>query len=263
MVAEVDVANRALSSTGSRGITQIASLTEDSNEAAACNLWFGAVRDELLRMAPWNCATNTETLALLKSAPGTPEFTGDVPEQWNKTLPTPPWAYSYAYPNNCLRPCWIIPQFATGMAGVPITTAVTGGVPTYWNGPAVRYRVAIDQDDDGNDIKVILTNQEDAILVYVKQVTNPDIWDMQFQQAMVAALAGRIVFSLTGDKDLANAKLKEANLYITMARQGDGNEGLTINDVVPDWIRVRGVAYPSLGINADTQFDWGPALSYY
>ena len=33
-----------------------------------------------------------------------------------------------------------------------------------------------------------------------------------------------------------------ANQKIAQAREGDGNEGLTINDVTPDWIRTRGSA---------------------
>ena len=262
MTALVDIANRALSAIGTR--SQITSLTEDSNEAEQCNLLLEPLRDELLRLAPWNCATNTNLLSVLKSAPGTPENPDDTSTTWNKSLPPPPWAYEYAYPVDCLRPLWIIPQFSTGFAGgVPITTAVTGSAPNYWNGPPVRYKVAIDQDDDDNDIRVILTNQEQAILTYIKQVTNPDVWDVQFQQALVAALGSRLVWALTGSKELAELKLKEANLYITQAREGDGNEGLTINDVTPDWIRARGIIYPSLATSPNAQFDWGPLLTLY
>ena len=43
-----------------------------------------------------------------------------------------------------------------------------------------------------------------------------DVWDDSFQQALVAALAGRLVISLTGDKGLAQLKMGEANQYITL-----------------------------------------------
>lgn len=263
MVAEVDIANRALSQVGTR--STIASLSEISNEADAVNLWFGALRDELLRTAPWNCAKNTDYLSVLKSAPGTPENSDSTATQWVKaTMPPPPWAYSYGYPQDCLRPLWVIPQIATAAFpdGIPITTAVTGGSPSFWNGPAIKFAVAIDQDAGGNDMRVILTNQPDAILTYIKRVTNPDVWDQSFDQAFVAALAGRLTFALTGDKKLANMKLSEANIYIEAARVADGNEGLTINDHTPDWIRVRGIAYPA-GLGAGNQFDWGASLSLY
>jgi hypothetical protein len=269
MTAEVDIANRALSAIGTR--SQIADLSEDSNEARNCKLLLEPLRDELLRMAPWNCAFNYTNLALICSAPGTPENPSGGNSTWQKGIPAPPWSYEYSYPSDCLRPVFVVPQFTTGFtSGVPITTAVTGGAPAFWNGPPVRYKVAIDQigfdgkpSPEGVDKRVILTNQEQAILAYVKRVTDPNVWDDAFQQALVAALAGRLVISLTGDKGLAQLKMGEANQYITLARQSDGNEGLTINDVTPDFIRVRGISYQAWEFSPNIMFDWGPMLTMY
>lgn len=269
MTAEIDIANRALQSIGTR--TTIASLTENSNEARQCSIAIEPLRDELLRMAPWNCATNFDQLSLICAAPGTPENPTATTTQWQKGQPAPPWSYEYAYPANCLRPLWIVPQFTTGFsAGVPITTAVTGGAPQFWNGPPVRFKVAIDQlingvpATGGADTRVILTNQQNAILAYLKQVTDPNVMDPMFQQAWVAGLAGRLVFALTGDKALANIKITEANQYIALARQADGNEGLTINDITPDWIRIRGIDFPyDFGWTPNAQFEWGNMLTMY
>lgn len=261
MTANVDIANRALSAVGSR--SSITSLTENSPGARQCNTLMEPLRDELLRMAPWNCATNWDLLTVLKSAPGTPENPSTGQQVWSKAMPPPPWYYEYAYPVDCLRPLWVVPQFNTGFTGaVPITSAVTGSSPSFMSGPPVRYKVAIDQDDQGNDIRVILTNQQQAILCYIKQVINPDVMDQQFQQAWVAALAGRLAIPLTGSKDMANLKLQDANAAIMIARVGDGNEGLTINDVTPDWIRIRGGNF-SDQMPMGAPFDWGPMLSLY
>ena len=270
MVAEVDIANRALSAIGTR--SQIASLTEQSNESIAAQLLLEPLRDELIRLAPWNFATNYNNMTLVCAAPGTPENPTTGTTTWAKGIPPPPWAYEYLYPSDCLRPLWIVPQFATGFAsGIPITTAVTGGVPQFWNGPPVRFKVAVDQISPvtgqpavgGADTRVILTNQEQAILAYLRRITNPDVMDDNFVQAWVAALAGRLAIPLTGDKALANMKLGEANSYIQMARGVDGNEGLTINDVTPDWIRVRGILYQSWEYGPNQIFDWGPMLTMY
>jgi hypothetical protein len=269
MTSVTDIANRSLSSIGTR--SQIASLTEDSNEARSCKLLLEPLRDELLRMAPWNCAMNFTNLSLICSAPGTPENPTAGASTWQKGIPAPPWSYEYAYPSDCLRPIYVVPQFTTGFtSGVPITTAVTGGAPAFWNGPPVRFKVAIDQigpkgipDPQGADQRVILTNQEQAILAYIKRVTDPNVWDDQFQQALVAALAGRLVISLTGDKGLAQLKMSEANQYISMARVSDGNEGLTVNDITPDWIRTRGISYQAWEFSPNIMFDWGPMLSMY
>jgi hypothetical protein len=148
---------------------------------------------------------------------------------------------------------------------------VTGGAPQFWNGPPVKFKVAIDQIDQtgkpsniGSDIRVILTNQESAILTYIKRISDPNVMDALFVEAWVAALAGRLIFALTGDKGLANIKIQEANLHLVAARQTDGNEGLTINDVTPDWIRVRGIDFPSdYSWSPNIQFDWGNVLSMY
>jgi hypothetical protein len=271
MPSEIDIANQALSMLGTR--STIASLTEDSNEARAIATWIEQVRDEVSRAAPWNCVKNFNNLALVCAAPGTPENPTQGANQWTKGTPPPPWAYEYRYPADCLRPLYIIPQFMTGFAsGVPITTAVTGGQLSFWNGPPVRFLVTLDQLDPssglpsatGTDAKVILTNQENAILAYNKRVTDPNVMDSQFTAAWAAALAGRLVFQLMGDKALANMKLQEANSLIMAARATDGNEGLTINNVTPDWIRFRGLDYPTdQSWTPNIQFDWGNTLTMY
>lgn len=260
----ISLCNRALGAVGTR--SSITSFVENSNEARAATNWYDACRKALLRMAPWNCAQNYNILTVFKAAPGTPENPGlNAPTTWNKTIPPPPWAYEYTYPSDCLRPLWIIPQFATGFAsgGVPITTAVTGGTPSYWNGPPVRFKVSIDQDQFGNDLRVILTNQSQAILAYLKDVQDSQIWDDQFVEAFVAVLSARFIFQLVGDKALANMKIQDANNLVQLARVGDGNEGLSINDVTPDFIRVRGIQYPVWEMSPNVQYDWGPLFTPY
>ena len=85
-------------------------------------------------------------LGFISSTPGTPENTSAATTLWQPGQPSPPWAYEYQYPVDCLRACWIIPATQTGYAGgVPITTAVTGGVPSFWLGPAVKFKVQNDQ----------------------------------------------------------------------------------------------------------------------
>ena len=248
MTSITDIANRALTGIGTR--SQIASLNEQSNEAIQCQIYIDTCRRQVLRMAPWNSARNFNTMTLLSAAPGTPENPSAGSVTWTKGLPPPPWAYEYAYPSDCLRPLFIVPQFNTGFApGIPITTAVTGGPPQFWNGPPVKFEVGIDQVVNGvpavggPDVKVIWTNQEFAVLAYLKDLSDPNVMDDQLQEAWAMHLAGRLAISLTGDKALANLRIKDANDIIQIARTSDANEGLTINDVTPDWIRTRGVDF--------------------
>ena len=352
-----EIANRSLQAVGSRTNITLSELNANStNEAIQINLAYATVRDELLRKAPWNCGKNYANLTFITSAPGTPENANSSLLTWQKGIPAPPWAYEYQYPADCLRACWIVPQFATGFSGaIPITTAVTGGAPNFWNGPPVKFNVAVDQffcatsvtivnpgvnyaagdvitlaapasglgapaqilvttvaagvitaaslvsivDGEtlgGNyftvptnpiaqasttgvgigstfnltfpsppakvDQRIILTNQQSPILAYVRRVTDLNVMDDDFQEALVQALGATICPNINGDKALMQMAVQRANAKIQEARVNDGNEGLTVNDSTPDWLRVRGIAYENWGYSPN-EFNWGPLFSIY
>jgi hypothetical protein len=360
MTTEIDICNRTLLNLGIK--KQISSLTQDSEEAQACNTYLHQLRDDLLRMAPWNCAFNFATLNLITAAPGTPENTSAATTTWQKGQPAPPWAYEYQYPVDCLRAQLIVPQFTTGFAsGIPITTAVTGGSPNFWTGPPIKFKVAVDQfwavvtatpnlpgvnyavgdlitlfqqpqglpplgapavlkvtgiggggaittvspvsnvpnemlsgsyfnnpqqypfsqgSTTGSgtgaffnctvagpaDQRVILTNQEFAILGYCKQITDPNIMDTLFVEAWTSILGARLVMALSDDKDrksFANMLVRTANDRISEARKADANESLTINDVTPDWIRVRGINLNDWALSPNQGWDWGSLFPTY
>lgn len=361
MTTATDIINRALQTFGTRTTVTDAELAANStNEAIQANMIYANLRDDLLRMAPWNCAFNYNNLVYITSASGTPE-NPTVPTSviWQKGLPPPPWAYEYQYPVDCLRACFIIPATQTGFTGsIPITTAVTGTAPTFWQGPPVRFKVGIDQfypvtaaavaaggtgyavgdlitlattpsgdqpigapavlrvatlsgsavatatvvnqvagsatSQGGSyfaaqtnpvaqssttgsgtgatfnltfgsqgDQRVILTNQEYALLAYVRQVTDPNVWDTLFQSAFIQILGAALCNALTGDKQLANMMVQQANNDIAEARKGDGNEGLTVNDVTPDFIRIRGTVWNEYTMGPYANFDWGNTFSLY
>ena len=60
MASEVDIANRALQKLGAESIV---SLTQDSENARACNLCYEPIRDAELRAHPWNFAIKRASLA--------------------------------------------------------------------------------------------------------------------------------------------------------------------------------------------------------
>jgi hypothetical protein len=112
--------------------------------------------------------------------------------------------------------------------------------------------------------RVIYTNQQHATLVYVREVFDPNVWDPLFQDAFVQALGADICIALSGDKGLANACIAKANAAITEARKSDGNEGLTINDITPDYIRGRGINWgDGMMTGPYGGFDWGGLLPSY
>ena len=374
MTTNTDIANWALQVPGTRNNVTDAELAANStNEAIQINMKMDNVRRKLLRMAPWNCGLKTANLIYITSAPGTPENSMAATTLWQPGQPAPPWNYEYQYPVDCLRVCYIIPATQTGFAGgIPISTAVTGGAASFWQGPPVKFQVhndtfvpvtaaSIVSGGSGyavNDIifgpgalsstgtitfpqgsappggpvqlqvtsvsggvitgikvlpqvrnygttatlagvasgplvggsyfaqqtnpisqfgttgvgtgatfnltyaaaapqRVILCNQEFAIGVYVQDITDPDLMDDQFQTAWAKALGAEITIALTGDKKLANLAVQDVNIAIQLARSGDGNEALSVNDVTPDWLRIRGIDYPAPYSGPFTGFDWG------
>jgi hypothetical protein len=139
----------------------------------------------------------------------------------------------------------VIPQGSTTGAGTGATFTLTFGP----KGPQ----------------RVILTNQEFATLAYVQQVTNPNVFDPAFRDALYAAGGAMLCMALQGTRELANDLLAKANDIIRAARADDGNEGLTVNDVTPDWIRIRGIAYTD-GFSQSGPYqgyDWGSYFPMY
>lgn len=368
---DVDTAiiNRGLQPLGTRTTVTTAEMNAlSSNEAIQMNLIYTAYRDQLLRMAQWDCALKFDNLIWLTSSPGTPENTSPFTNNWVRGQPAPPWAYEYLYPDDCLRACWIIPNSQTGFVGTtPITNAVTGGYSTTVFGAPVVFKVTTDQFRAGfglsivfgginyqvNDTvilgtdtlgfnfnpglvpagiikikvlsvdgsgailtaslqafdgaqvsqnallfgvptynlvqvqtsglgsgaiatvsgvsqanfsaRVILTQQEFAMMAYIRQITDPNVFDPLFIEAFAYVLGGGVVWALTGDKTLANGLVGLANGKIMEARKVDGNEGLTINNVTPDWVRVRGYNQGSgtwdAGWSPSDGFDWGGVWS--
>lgn len=243
MASETDIANEALVMVGTRD--SIASLNEESNEARVCKRYFNNTRDELLQMAHWGFAKKTAILSVLKTAPGTPGNTATA-TAWSPAYPAPPWLYEYAYPVDCLQVQMIVPQIETGWnGGVPLFSSSQGQYP-YVLGPTARFEVAFDADDAGNDRKVILTNQYQAIGVYTKRVENPQLFSDLFCSAFAAALAAKITMSLTGDAGLMKTNYALANSSIVQARALDGNQGVEVIDQQAEWITFREGVLPAV-----------------
>lgn len=406
MTTETDIVNRALQVMGSRTNVSPAELTNAfigapagpysspiSNEAIQAALIMRKLRDELNRMAPWDCVTKFASLTYITSLPTTPENATAGAPLWQPGTPAPPWQYEYQYPVDCLRARKIVPQYTAQAGGVPIYPpgTVTGAALSGWTGPALKFKISTDQffgvtaatvavggtgysvndiltlqlpsytfqqnsapvnqppspttytmsvgapaqvqvstvgvggtitsvlvvnqindEISGNQSpiggsyfsvpsgaqsvsssqsannpglpsvgtgatfnlvfsaiqfpqRVILTNTEQAILCYNAQIADPNIMDALFQDAWIHILGARLVFQLSGDKALANQLIALTNNAIMEARKADGNEGITVNDVTPDFIRVRG-GYgvgPNFEYSPNIDFDWGSAYSPY
>jgi hypothetical protein len=191
--------------------------------------------DAIFRAAHWNSARKQATLTLLKAAVGTPENADGT------TLPIPPvpWRYEYGYPADCLKVRFVIPRPNLPAPGTaPIMTNV-GVTCEPWVNTSLPFVPGIDTDQDGNQIKVILTNARQSQAVYTARISNVDLWDPSLQNAVIGALAAWAAPGVSGSMERQKLAITLAAGLINEARNSDGNEGITQMDIVPDWLRVR------------------------
>lgn len=231
----ISVCNQALLMIGARA--RMASFNEGSTESDACSVLYTPTFEMLARSAHWNCLRQQAVLTLLAAAQGTPEN----PDGTTLPLPPPPWLYSYATPSNNLQIRFIVPSFPNASPGgsIPLTTAsVTAGAWAAGDG-AIPFVVAYSTDSLNNPQEVVLTNMTQAQAVYTVNQPNPIIWDSMFQQAFASSLAAFLVPALSLNMKLMEMTIKMADSIITQARVRDGDEGTTVVDHVPDWMRAR------------------------
>lgn len=240
MGSPVDICNQALLAIGAQAQISSINPSDGSTEANACSMIYPTQINALHRAAHWNFARAQIALTQLKAY----EINGTL----SSNPPPTPWRYEYAYPSDCLqlRYLFITPPQAN-------QTSTTVGI-SGWQKPGPQMFIeGRDFDATGNPIKVILTNAPMAQAVYTAYVGQVDLWDPHFYTAAVATLAAWLVNPLSRNRSLMNDQFNIAKSIIEQARISDGNEGLTIQDHIPDWLQVRGRGSGW----ADDAFFWG------
>lgn len=230
MASQIEIWNLALQSAGTR--TQVNSLTEQSQAANTLRLFYQSTLEELLAEAQWNFAQKFVTANLLTQVPGAPGNTAATGgEVWSPTYPAPGWLYQYSYPADCLKLNYVIPQ---GQWGYYLAQAQTDGPWKVLQTLAVPFTIS-----NSAGVPVVNTNAQQAIFEYTMRVDNPAIFQPGFVTALAGRLAKKIVIPLSGDKSMAQAAWQASEDIVRAARQVDANEGLTIIDNYPDWLRAR------------------------
>lgn len=196
----VTIFNQALSAIGHRALV----VTEDeaSREASICRMWYASVRDQILRSAPWASAKRAARLELLSERPASGE--------WEAEEPQPGYQYAYELPTDMLAPRYLSSYSPFEISMLDATT------------------------------KALMANEEDVILIYTMQQTDPDLWDPHLTMAIVYALASFICNPLTGKRATGADVAKRANDLIMTARDSLANLDQAPHESIPDWIAARG-----------------------
>lgn len=258
-----DVANQALDAAGLN--YTIGDLQEGSKPAQVLLRSYSQCLRQLLRAVHWNFARRQASLVLLADASG---MTPMVP-----TTVIAPWMYEYQYPIDCMKARFVPwtplsgnPSIPPGNITppnptVPLVTGLGSPVAGAQLRPA-RWLEAVDpnfpapagaltwlvQGVSPQGRSVILTNVQNASLVYTGLMNYPSNWDPMFRAALVAFIATEIAFPLWTDKGnpkmgmvVRDEQMKIAAAKIMAARVTDGNEGWHNADFIPDWMRFRNV----------------------
>jgi len=131
---------------------------------------------------------------------------------------TPPgnWSYRYSYPNDAIYAREIL---QTNTAGDPI-----------------KFEVGL---ADAFNARVILTDQEDAVLVYTYKVTNTLVFDPLFVNALAWKIASDIVMPLTRDQERLKAAYQMYQGAISEAQTFNANESHDDVNREASWITGR------------------------
>ncbi len=237
MTSVVDLCNMALDAIGSQntiqGINPPAPPGSLAAQVASRN--FQTQVDAVFRTANWGSARKQAPLTMLKAAMGTPENPdGSLPQ------PPYPWLYEYAYPSDCLKVRFLIPTPTTPSTQAPPMTGTGLSFPPFAN-TRIPFTKAVDDDANGNEIAVILSNARVAQVIYTKRINNPDLWDIQLQTAVIAALAAYFVNPLNRNAVLLKERVEIAARLLIQARIADANEGISTVDHYPDFMQVRNI----------------------
>lgn len=179
--------------------TNIESLSENSAEAKQINLWYDIALDQSLAANDWSFARKKKTLATHADAADNE------------------WAYRYQYPADCLAARFI--QSPYGKAR-----------------PPVPFEVELDSTGVA---KSVLTDVENAVLVYTFRQTTPALFSPFFVIMFSYLLGHYASYKLSGKKEISDKLL---NIYTNLALNAptfDYNEGIHREPPQPEHIRMR------------------------
>ena len=127
----------------------------------------------------------------------------------------PGWTYQYQYPTDCLNAVEIVKTARTD--------------------PKIEFDII----SDGASGKYILTDREDAALKYTTDITDPNVFDEMFINALAWDLALHLAGPITGSDTKKQTAATMFRNMIAIAEAADSGEGT--EDAVKDasWIEAR------------------------
>ncbi len=199
------IANMALSHVGD---AKIESLTDsDSAEACEARTWYDYSRIATLEAADWNFARKRVVATLDTDTIST-------------TVNTPlagVWGFRYRYPADCV---------------------IMRKIQHPASPPADAFPFEVEANLAGTT-KTVLTNVENAVLVYTMDQELTNLYTPGFVLAMSLMLGSNMAFSLTGKLSLKKSIRQEFLRTLPAAAASAANEQVAPPPRDADWLRAR------------------------
>jgi len=199
-----DVLNLALVRIGYK--LRVGSLYDGSLAGKKALDIYAQTRDDLLRDGDWPFAERNVSGTLLKSAPQVPGGWGYIPPTvWTTAYPPLPWRFEYSWNSDFLK--------VRAVKNAPLF------VPNFDPEPSLF--AIVNDNAYSPPQRVIVSNVQNAVIVYTGQITDPNTWPPDFTEALAAALGRRLAPILVS---LDAAKLEgsdeQVELNNAMVQQG-------------------------------------------
>lgn len=206
MASEVDMCNLALAHLGDEATVSSINPPEGSVQASHCARFYPVARDALLEMHNWGFAVRRAQLA---------QLVNDRTE----------WAFSYALPASTLRALSVLPPDAADELAA--------------SGAYSPQKYTIGATATG---KALYTNQENAVLLYIANITDTTQFSPLFVTTvswyLASMLAGPV---LKGDVGAAEAKrcMQMMGAHLKQARESDANQRNVKPTIAVPWMASR------------------------
>jgi hypothetical protein len=210
--SELEAANLALSEIGE---PPIGSFTDNNARARKVNMWFGNVRDDVLRAHDWGFAC-AYTIPAMDPKPAL----GHLKNR-------------FVMPDDCLDVRDVAPYRPSNIAptGISITDPniiaeleSLNSTPTLFQRDWDMEAAAVNPGDPSPAAMVMVTNIVQPIVRYTRRITIVRLWDAQFTTAFVKKLAGAIAPSIAKDINAGEKKDAEGEAKIESATRTDSRE---------------------------------------
>jgi len=172
---------------GSIGASRITAIDDGSTNANHCQTFYPALRDAWLTFCHWKF--NKARIELAADA----------------TPPLFEFAFSYTLPSDNLK--------LIEYNGVNTDTS---SLVLFEFSTVFRFKI------EGNKL---LTNDGAVKIVYLKRVTDPNLWTPLFYQGLSALLAGKLAMAIPKDARMSLAKFNEGQAIMLLAAAVDGQQG--------------------------------------